>query len=104
MGYDVSYDLRTEPDIMGTLAASIADDHMVQGMIGDGSIYATWYDHEKEMIELSKRWPDVLFSLHGEADSDDMWDKHFKGGKMQVCQAIITYEEYDEAKLVEWKP
>ena len=25
-----------------------------------------WYDHEEEMKELSEKFPDVLFKLHGE--------------------------------------
>lgn len=42
-----------------------------------------WYDHEKEMKQLSKEFPDVLFKLHGEGeDKYDIWDKYFMGGKM----------------------
>lgn len=49
----------------------------------DESDSLKWYDHEKEMKQLSKEFPDVLFKLHGEGeDKYDIWDKYFMGGKM----------------------
>ena len=61
-----------------------------------------WYDHEKDMKQLSILFPDVLFSLFGEGeDNDDSWYKYFKNGKMQSCYAKIDYDEFDEDKLVE---
>ena len=39
---------------------------------------AKWYDWESDMSLLSKRFPDVLFCLHGDGeDSDDKWDAYF---------------------------
>lgn len=59
-----------------------------------------WYDHEEEMKDVSKKFPDVLFTLEGEGEeSDDIWKKYFKNGKMQSCYAKITFDEYDESKL-----
>jgi hypothetical protein len=61
-----------------------------------------WYDHEIDMKELSKRFPEVIFKLHGKGEeNDDMWNKYFKNGKMQSCYAFITYESFNENKLVE---
>ncbi|MCP1354624.1 hypothetical protein [Aneurinibacillus migulanus] len=63
-----------------------------------------WYDHEDDMIELSRTFPDTLFELHGEVEEPgDLWRKYFKNGKIQRCPAQITYEEYDESKLQEAK-
>ncbi|MEK5036244.1 hypothetical protein MKY96_32865 [Paenibacillus sp. FSL R7-0302] len=59
-----------------------------------------WYDHEANMKDLSKAFPDVVFELHGEGeDNEDMWYKYFKNGKMQVCEAVISFDSYDERKL-----
>jgi len=61
---------------------------------------AKWYDHQKEVAELSKKFPYVLFTLHGEGEeSGDIWIKYFKNGKVQICTAIIVFDEFDESKL-----
>lgn len=57
-----------------------------------------WYEHEKDMINLSKSFPEVVFKLHGEGEeSDDIWDKYFKNGKMRGCYAEINIEPYSDA-------
>ena len=61
----------------------------------------TWYNHETDMKEISKLFPDVVFQLDGEGDQNlDVWTKYFKNGKMQDCPAIISFDEYNENKLV----
>lgn len=68
------------------------------GMTCDES--SKWYGHDRDMLELSKAFPEIVFCLHGEGSiNDDMWNNYYKNGKMQHCKAIITYEEYDESKL-----
>lgn len=59
-----------------------------------------WYDSEKDMREFSKKYPDVLFKLSGQGETnEDMQEVYFLDGKMQMCPAIITYDKFDEAKL-----
>ena len=59
-----------------------------------------WYDHEKELLEFSKKYPSVLFILEGEGEeSGDIWKKYFKNGKAQYAKAKLIFEEYDEKKL-----
>jgi hypothetical protein len=53
------------------------------------------------MKEVSKQHPDIVFELHGEGEeAGDIWYKYYKNGKMQVCKGHITFDEYDESKLV----
>lgn len=59
-----------------------------------------WYNHEKDMISASEQFPDYVLELSGEGEeSGDIWKKYFKNGKMQICQAEIVFDEFDENKL-----
>jgi len=59
-----------------------------------------WYGCEVDMKEVSKQYPKVLFKLIGEGeDAGDLWEAYFKNGKMQMCKAEITFQEFDESKL-----
>lgn len=61
---------------------------------------AKWYDWEEDMRLLSKRFPNILFRLHGEGENiDDLWNAYFVGGKSQVCYAEIVYGEFDPSQL-----
>ena len=60
-----------------------------------------WYTHQQDMKELSKIYPETTFLLEGEGEeSEDIWRKYFKNGKMQVCKAEIVFPAFDESKLV----
>lgn len=59
-----------------------------------------WYDHDEEMLELSKQFPETVFCLEGEGEeSGDIWRTYYKNGKAQHCPAKIVFDEYDENKL-----
>lgn len=59
-----------------------------------------WYDHEKDMRRLSVMFPDVTFELCGEGEEQgDSWKEYYRNGKMQRCQATITFPPFDESKL-----
>lgn len=61
-----------------------------------------WDDHESEMIELSKTFPDIVFKLHGEGEENgDLWDQYFMNGRMQYCPAEIVYPPFDKTQLSE---
>lgn len=52
-----------------------------------------WYDHEDDMLELSKRFPDVTFVLYGEGEErDDNWVAYYKNGDSEYCGARIVYD------------
>lgn len=51
-----------------------------------------WYGHEKDMINLSKQFPDMIFCLEGDGEErGDMWRKYFHNGIMEFCPAYISY-------------
>lgn len=59
-----------------------------------------WYEHDSDMQELSKEFPELVFKLSGEGEeSGDIWVKYYKGGKCHTAKAVITVEPYDEKKL-----
>lgn len=62
---------------------------------------AKWYDHDEDMIRISKQFPDVVFDLAGHGDDqDDIWKTYYKDGKMQEGAMYVVCESFDESKLV----
>ena len=52
-----------------------------------------WYDHDEDLLELSKRFPTVTFELSGEGeDRDDNWIAYYKNGEMEVVHGRIVYD------------
>ena len=95
MGYHTyhSFDIQEGP---------IVDEQEILDTYPDASFedHCKWYDMIKEMKEFSLKYPDTVFLIHGEGETnDDLWDCYFKNGKVQMCGAIITYDPYDENKL-----
>ncbi len=60
----------------------------------------SWSDHEDDLLSISRKYPDILFTLSGEGeDKGDLWKKYFKNGLVQTTHAEIIYESFDENKL-----
>lgn len=52
-----------------------------------------WYDYERDMINLSKEFPEVIFVLYGEGEErEDIWRSFFKNGKCVHQAAHIYYD------------
>ena len=67
---------------------------------GFDSCTCKWYGHELDMLNLSKKFPTVLFKLEGDGEEKgDWWHKYFLNGKMQTIIGKTTFEEFDKQKL-----
>lgn len=59
-----------------------------------------WYEHKRDMKQLSLEVKDVLFELSGEGEeTGDAWKEYWINGKYQRCQAELVYPKFDEGKL-----
>jgi hypothetical protein len=66
------------------------------GEDGEAQDESKWYDHEPEFKEFSKQFPSWLFTLTGEGEeSGNLWKKYFLNGKVQIANAIISYDNFD---------
>lgn len=62
-----------------------------------------WYNHELDVAEVSKKFPDAVICVSGIGEEyPDIWKKWFKNGKMKMARARIEFdepEEYDQRKI-----
>jgi len=102
MGYYTDYTLTVEnaDDKLEELTEMLTKEYGFEAWGEQFWRNAKWYEHDNDMLELSREYPEVLFDLYGDGeDSDDMWHSYYKNGKMQHCPAEITFPPFDEAKL-----
>jgi hypothetical protein len=90
----------TSGQIIAELRAYSEDAKYALSADGNTSNECKWYEHEDHLRIFSKRYPEVLFGLHGEGEeSGDLWIQYYKNGKMQTCKVVMTYPPYDEKML-----
>lgn len=113
MGYYTAYNLSVRTaDNKSEITDSTIIDNVVQllrekGVIGyalsenlENYDTVKWYDHDDDMLDISKQIPDVLFCLHGDGDeTGDIWDHYFLNGMAQYCQAEIIVPPFDTCQL-----
>lgn len=90
MGYKTRYELDWSPwsaetDIVVAELIS-SSGGMSYALMPDGTarLRCKWYDHVKDIADLSKKCPGVTFHLSGEGeDAGDIWDAYALDGKVQ---------------------
>lgn len=95
MGYYTDYDLSEV-----SLEQQEQLDKIVGYNISENPIGVKWYNHEQDLLKLSLMYPEDIIEVSGVGEeSGDIWIKYFKNGKVQVCNAIISFDSFDEGKL-----
>jgi len=84
--------------------AMALSDHIHDLINNDGNLQepVKWYDHEIEILAVSKQYPEAFITLTGYGEEhDDIWRKYFTQGKVQKTTATITiiFELFDPKKL-----
>lgn len=99
MGYETKYTFEFTSDSVYCEEDDLIED--IEDVSGYNIFHSVkWYDHEKHMLTVSLKHPEILFTLMGDGeDADDIWVKYFKNGKIQVAKGVITYEAFDPEKL-----
>ena len=59
-----------------------------------------WYEYDKNMLEISKLYPDTVFRLEGEGeDRDDNWKSYYCNGDSAESRATIVYSLVDISSI-----
>lgn len=101
MGYYTDFKLTIESDHFVTdEMRETLDEISTYEWSDDLTTNGKWYPWEVDMRLISLKFPGVLFKLHGEGEEGgDIWEAYFKDGKAQMCQAMITFQPFDESKM-----
>lgn len=63
---------------------------------------AKWYESDEDMLRLSSRFPDVLFTLRGQGEErDDEWYAYYLNGRVQEARIIKSWDDFDPEFLSE---
>lgn len=103
MGYHTYHELTIEPDdeeLKRQIIDGESSDSEVRNLWVYGEEPSKWYEHDEDMRELSKKWPNVTFHLHGEGEeNDDIWTATYVNGLCHHRAAQIIIESFDPDKL-----
>ena len=92
--YDVSIDAKTRFEYPAARRVKVGT---LGDLIEDTFVWNTYY---KDILELSRKYPNVLFDLYYE-DAEEFTSAqiYFIAGLYQYSPAIVEYEEFDPNKL-----
>lgn len=103
MSYQTRYSLEIiegNPSLIEKLRSENDWAHSMFNNDGKPNDSGSWYSHSDDLCAFSMEHPFAVFKLIGEGEEvGDLWQKYFKDGKMQVCEAIISYHPYNPLYL-----
>jgi hypothetical protein len=96
MGYYTRYDISDNPETVQQAIEDISQYSFYSGQTDA----VKWYDWQKHCKEVSKNFPNLVIKVEGDGEEQgDQWKAYIKNGKIQIAKAVVTFEEFDEAKL-----
>lgn len=96
MGYYTRYDISENPQ---TVQQAI-EEKSQYSFYGGQTDTVKWYDWKEHCLEVSKDFPNLVIKVEGDGEEQgDQWKAYIKNGKIQIAKAVVTFEEFDEAKL-----
>jgi hypothetical protein len=67
---------------------------------GSSNESGSWYDAEENLVEYSKKYPELIFDLYGEGEETlDAWHCYVQNGKSQKDRAVISFTGFNPEKL-----
>ena len=108
MGYSTRFKLvvtgETDIDIIGAFRAENEWAVCALDEAGNSDGECKWYNCKEDILEFSKKHPNVLFLLEGEGEeARDIWKFYAKNGKTYYQKAVevkIVFEQFDESMLI----
>lgn len=93
MGYYTKYSLSLENDDDNSAQEYIDSlDSIINNIYMQGVQPYKWYEYRKDMLKLSRLFPNVTFILEGKGEEDgDLWKEYFKDNKNIRHNCRITY-------------
>ena len=94
------------PELLNVFSADAAegvtygrhDAELDDWLTGDffGGDTAKWYGWKEDLVDVSKRYPNLLFFLEGEGEEPgDMWKAWARNGRVVETKARIVFDEPD---------
>lgn len=66
--------------------------YMLKGM----EFNAKWYHYDRDMLSVSKRFPELLFVIEANGEeSGDIWRAYFRNGKQKRIEPEMNWPEVD---------
>jgi hypothetical protein len=57
---------------------------------------AKWYERNLDMIELSKKFPNIIFKLECKGEEKDaLWEEYYQNGKRAIYEAKVIFPEFN---------
>lgn len=92
MGYITHFYFETVHKPWSFYEEYACNNESIDYVITEGS--GKWYDHDADMLALSKLYPDEVFILRGVGEEfPDVWRTAYKDGKMYNSEPVITFPE-----------
>lgn len=105
MGYYTEYELQLEDTdspikIIDTFRKDCPLAKVAFDGNGEFNTDIKWYSHKEDLLNISKKYPEVLFILEGVGDNaDDVWRLYARNGKSFRAMAKLIYPEFEEELL-----